>query len=224
MGYYWAYYLALMAVSALAQYPPLLIGIVGFVVLRPFLPDPVVLWRTFGRVQRLRRQIEANPANVTARRDLALVYLDRLRPGRALELVEEARKRFPEDAELLFLKGVAHHRRGQHEEALDPLVEAVALDPRLRFGEPYLVAGDALRALGKTTEATDALQRFVRSNGSSLEGHVKLALVQRDARDDDASRAALDEAFRTWRQLPGYQRRQQVGWYLRALLLRITGI
>lgn len=224
MGYYWAYYLALMAVSVLTRYPPLLIGIVAFVVLRPFLPDPVVLWRTFGRVQALRRQIEANPANVTARRDLALVYLERLRPGRALELVDEARKRFPEDAELLFLKGLAHHKRGEHQEALDPLVEAVSLDARLRFGEPYLIAGEALRALGKTTEAIDALERYVTTNGSSLEGHVKLALAHRDAGDDDASRAALDEAFRTWRQLPGYQRRKQLGWYARAILLRVTGL
>jgi len=30
MGYYWAYYLAMMAATALLQYPPLLIGIVVF--------------------------------------------------------------------------------------------------------------------------------------------------------------------------------------------------
>lgn len=224
MGYYWAYYLALMAASALMRYPPLLVGIVVLLLVRPFLPDPVVLWRTLGRVQSLRRQILANPANVTARRDLALVYLDRLRPGRALELVDEARQRFPADAELLFLKGLAHHRRGQHEQALEPLVEAVELDPRLRFGEPYLIAGNALRALGKTTEAVDAFERFVQSNGSSLEGHVKLSLAHRDANDADGAKRALDEAFRTWGQLPGYQRRKQLGWYLRAIALRVTGV
>lgn len=224
MGFYWAYYLALVAASVLMQYPPLLVGVVVLLLVRPFLPDPVVLWRTLGRVQALRRQILANPANVTARRDLALVYLDRLRPRRALELVDEARQRFPADAELLFLKGVAHHRRGQHEQALGPLVEAVQIDPRLRFGEPYLVAGDALRALGKPTEAIDAFERFVRSNGSSIEGHVKLSLAHRDADDADGARRALDEALRTWGQLPGYQRRRQLGWYLRALLLRVTGL
>jgi tetratricopeptide (TPR) repeat protein len=224
MGYYWAYYLALAAASALMQYPPLLVGVVVLLLVRPFLPDPVVLWRTFGRVQALRRQILANPANVTARRDLAVVYLERLRPRRALELVDEARQRFPADAELLFLKGVAHHRRGQHEDALAPLVEAVAIDPRLRFGEPYLVAGDALRALGRTTEAIDAFEHFVASNGSSLEGHVKLSLAHRDANDAPGGERALDEAFRTWGQLPAYQRRKQLGWYLRALVLRLTGL
>jgi tetratricopeptide (TPR) repeat protein len=224
MGYYGLYYVALLLASALAQSPYILLGIVAFVVLRPFLPDPVILWRTMGRISTLKRQIEANPANVTARRDLAVVYLDRLRPGRALELVDEARQRFPDDPELLFLKGVAHSKRGEHEAALDPLVKSVDIDPRLRFGEPYRVAGESLRALGRTAEAVDALERFVSSNGSSIEGHVKLSMALREAGDEERSRAALDEAFRTWRQLPSYQRRQQLGAWLRAWILRVTGL
>jgi len=223
MGYYWAYYLAMMAATALLQYPPLLIGIVVFFVARPFLPDPVVLWRTFGRVQSLRRQIEANPANVTARRDLAIVYLDRLRPGRALELVDEARQRFPDDPELLFLKGLAHHRKAEHAAALDPLVKALDIDPRLRFGEPYLIAGRSLRALGRKEEALDSLERFTRSNGSSLQGHLELARAHRDAGDDPETQRALGELFATWRQLPGYQRRKQVGTWLRAGVMRLFG-
>ncbi len=223
MGYYWAYYLAMMLATALLQYPPLLIGIVVFFIARPFLADPAVLWRTFGRVQSLRRQIEANPANVTARRDLAMVYLDRLRPGRALELVDQARERFPEDPELLFLKGLAHHRKAEHASALGPLVQAVDIDPRLRFGEPYLIAGRSLRALGKKEEAIDALERFTRSNGSSLEGYLELARAHRDAGDEVETKKALDELFATWRQLPGYQRRRQMGTWMRAGWMRAFG-
>lgn len=224
MGYYWAYYLAMMLATALLRYPPLLIGVVVVFLARSFLPDPVVLWRTFGRVQSLRRQIEANPANVTARRDLAIVYLDRLRPGRALELVDEARQRFPDDPELLFLKGLAHHRKAQHESALEPLVQAVDIDPRLRFGEPYLIAGRSLRALGRKEEAIDALERFTHSNGSSLAGHLELARAHRDAKDDAGSQRALEELFATWRQIPGYQRRKQLGTWMRAWIMRLFGL
>lgn len=215
MGYL-PYYLAWMALTYVVQYPPLAVGLVVLFLVRRYVPDPFVLFRTMGRIRTLRRQIDANPANVTARRDLAVVYLDRLRPTAALGLLDEARKRFPEDAELLLLTGIAHARRGEHEEALDPLVRAVAIDPRGRFGQGYLVAGDALRALGRNEEAIDAYERYLSLSSSSVEGHVKLARAHRAAKERDAALSALDEATRTWSQVPGYVKRQQFGWWLAA--------
>ena len=220
MGYF-TYYLAFILISAIAQYPPLLVGIVVFFLLRRWVPDPIVFFRTMGRIQALNRQIDANPANVTARRDLAMVYLDRLRPGRALELLGEASKRFPDDAELLYLTGLAHWKRGQAEQALDPLVKSVSIDPRVRYGDAYRVAGDALKKLGRHEEAIDSYERFVHTNSSSIEGHVKLALAHRAAKDEAASKSALDEAFRTWSQIPGYKRRKELSWWLYAWVCRL---
>lgn len=221
MGYF-SYYLAWIALTYLVQYPPLLVGLVVIFVLRRFVPDPVVLFRTMGRIQGLRRQIDANPANVTARRDLAMVYVERLRPGRALELLGEARKRFPEDAELLYLTGLAHYKRGDAASALDPLVKSVQIDPRVRFGEPYLVAGDSLRKLGRVDEAIDAYERYVKTNSSSVEGHVKLALAHRAAKDEKAAKSALGEAFSTWAQIPSYKRRKELVWWLYAWACRLV--
>lgn len=222
MGYF-GYYIAIMALTYLVQYPPLLVGIVVLFLARRFIPDPWVLFRTFGRISQLRRQIDANPQNVTARRDLAVIYLDRLRPGAALELVDQALKRFPDDAELLYLKGLAHHRRGEDAQALGPLVRAVELDRRVRFGQPYLVAGDALAALGRYEEAVDSYERFVHASGSSIEGHVKLARALKRTKDIEGRKKALDEAFVTWRSIPGYARRNQVGWWMRAHLDALVG-
>jgi tetratricopeptide (TPR) repeat protein len=174
-----------------------------------------------GRISRLSREIDSNPSNVTARRDLAVLYLERLRPGRAAKLLEEARERFPNDAELLFLNGLAYRKMGEPERALDPLVRAVEIDPRLRFGEPYLVAGDALSDLGRNAEAVDAYERYVSACSSSVEGHVKLSRALRRAGEDKPARDALDSAFDTFRQIPGYKRRRELGWYLRAQLDRL---
>lgn len=224
MGYgYLGYYVALMAVSYLVQYPPLLVGIVVLFLLRRFIPDPWVLFRTMGRISSLRRQIETNPANVTARRDLASIYLERLRPGAALELLDKARERFPDDAELLYLKGLAHVRRREHEAALEPLVRAVAIDPRVRFGQPYLLAGDALMALGRTEEALDSYERFVATQSSSIEGHVKLAAAHAAAKDAPAAKKSVEDALSTWKQVPAYVRRAQLGWWLRAQVMRLFG-
>lgn len=226
MGYgygYFYYMIAMMAFGLVSQNPWLLIPIGLLFLLRRWIPDPWVYVRTFGRISALNRQIEANPSNVTARRDLAVIYLDRMRPGRAAELLADARKRFPDDAELLFLTGLAAFRQGKYEQALDPLVQSVDRDPRLRFGEPYLLAGDALSELGRTEEAIDAYDRYLSTSSSSVEGLVKKARAHRRLGEKDAAKNDLDEALRTWGQIPGFQRRKQVGWWLRAQLDRVLG-
>ncbi len=221
MGY-WAYYLGFIALTYALRSPWILLGIVLFLVLRRFIPDPGVLFRTWGRIQRLRAQIEANAANVSARRDLARLYIERKRPGRAVGLLKEALERFPSDAELLFLLGLGLHQKGEHEAALDPLVRAVGTDPRVGFGEPYLIAGNALFALGRLDEAEDAYARFVEANGSAIEGQLKLArTLSRAGKREEAVRA-VDEALDTYSKLPGYARRRQFGWWLRTELARAT--
>lgn len=220
MGY-WSYYLMWIAAAALLQHPWLIAGIVVFWLLRRYIPDPVVWLRTAGRIRALRSQIVANPANVTARRDLARIYLERLRPGRALALLDEARKRNPDDAELLFLTGLARFKTGDAAGALDPIVQAVDLEPRLLFGEPYLVAAQALAALERYEEAEDSLERFVETNSSSIEGHTRLALVRRKRGDRDGARRALHEALTTWDQVPRFKRRRELSWWLRAQLCRV---
>lgn len=220
MGY-WAYYLAFLVLAYALQYPWLLGGVLVFFVLRRFVPDPFVLLRTMGRIRGLRAQVDSNAANITARRDLARIYLERLRPRAALKLLDEARKREPANPELLYLTGVARHRIGDHESALGPLVEAVQADGRLRFGEPYLVAGDALTELGRHEEAEDSYERYVDSNSSSIEGHLKLARTRRRRGNRDGAKRALQEALDTFGQLPSFRRRQQLGWWLRAQLARL---
>jgi len=226
MGYgygYFYYMIAMMAVGLISQNPWLLIPVGLLFLARRWIPDPWVYVRTFGRISALSRQIEANPSNATARRDLAVIYLDRMRPGRAGELLADALKRFPEDAELLFLSGLAFYRRGDYEKALDPLVKSVDRDPRLRFGEPYLLAGDCLVALGRSEEAIDAYDRYLSKASSSIEGLVKKARAHRKLGEAEAGKKDLDEALRTWGQIPGFQRRKQFGWWLRAQLDRVLG-
>src|SRR5205814_2378681 len=135
--------------------------------------------------------------NITARRDLAVIYLQRLRPRAALKLLDEARQREADDAELLYLTGLARLRAGDAKGALEPLVKAVEVDPRVRFGEPYLVAAEALLQMNMLDEAADALHRYTEANTSSVEGRVRLALLERRRGDHVAAKEALREALST---------------------------
>jgi tetratricopeptide (TPR) repeat protein len=194
---------------------------------RPWLPDPVVWLRTMGRISKLEGDLALNPANMVATRDLARLYLERLRPRKAITLIERARQRMAEstrhpqgsrdDAELLFYLGLAKVRAGKPEAALEPLVGAVAIAPDVGRGDPYMVAANALSALGRWEEAEDSLDRFLDHNQSSIEVYVKLARVRAKQKNRDGAREAIAQAHATWRVLPSFVRRHQWKWYLAAL-------
>jgi len=164
VGYYWTYY-ALTFFLAYAVHNPWVCGVVlVFLVARRWLPDPVVLARTLSRIGSLRTQVQLNPANVPARRDIARAYLDLYRPRAALRYLDEARARDPRNPDIAYLRGLALLRLRQDEPALAAFGEAVGIDPEKgepfssvpakrtanafsRYGEAYLAAALALERL-----------------------------------------------------------------------------
>lgn len=217
MGYL-VYYLPFIALWIGTSYPEVLLGAIVVLVLQRYLPDPVLWLRHQSRLRALRADIAQNPDNVTARRDLAVIWLDRRRPARALPILAEAARREPDSPELLYLIGRALLLSGRPQEALDPLVKAIAQQERMHYGEGYLLCARALLQLGRHAEAEDALRRFLRINRSSVEGHVRLGRARKAQGDAAGARAARTEARETFAQLPRFLRRKQLGWYLRALL------
>jgi tetratricopeptide (TPR) repeat protein len=205
---YWTYYLVWLLLAYGLRTPWLVLGVLLFLLLRRWIPDPSALYRSLGRLGALRRQVSVNAANVTARRDLALAYLDLLRPKAALSPLEQALAREPDNPELLYLWGLALHRSGEHERALDPLVRAVDLAPNLRYGEPYSVAGDALLALGRDEEALDAYERFAGINSSDVAVHTNMARAHGRRGDREGARESIRQAIRTFGQLHGATRRR----------------
>jgi hypothetical protein len=70
-------------------------------------------------------------------------------------------------------------------------------------------------------EAADALHRYTGANTSSVEGRVRLALIERRRGDREAAKAALREALSTWRQVPRFRRRKELRWWFRAQWARL---
>jgi tetratricopeptide (TPR) repeat protein len=227
MGY-WSYYLLSFLLAYATQNPAAAVLALGFWLCRGFLPDPVVWLRTMGKISRLRAEIEINPSNMMATRDLARLYLERKRPKQAIFLIEKTRQRMAEstrhpqgsldDAELLFQLGVARLKCGEPEAALEPLVAAIAIAPEVGRGDPYLVAGDALAKLGRWEEAEDSYERFIRKNTSSVQAYVKLARVRAKRKDEAGSKDAITQGKQTWGVLPSFKRRHEWPWFLAALL------
>jgi tetratricopeptide (TPR) repeat protein len=200
-----------------SSHPAVLLVIVVGLLARRWLPDPFLALKYAARIRSLEVDVHSNPGNVTARRDLATIWLERRRPRRALPLVEQALGRDPSSSELLYLQGVAQLQLGQHEQAVQSLVGVVHKDPSFRYGEAYLRAGDALAKLGRWDDAEEALEHYLKINGSSIEAHLKRIKVRKARKDEAGARQARQDLRDAWRSLPAYQRRHQLGWYLRAL-------
>jgi len=219
---YLGYYFAWLALSYLIRQPWLLAGLALLWLLRGVVPPPGALLGALSRAGRLREQVRHNRGNITARRDLATIYLELLRPRRAVALLEEGLSLAPDDAELSYLLGLALHRSGRHAEALPRLLAAIERDPRLRHGQPYFVAGGVLLALERWDDAADAFERHLDFNGSDVAAHTQLARAHAGLNDAAAARKWLQAAIETWHSLPGAMKRRQLGAYLKAQWARVT--
>ncbi len=219
-SYYMIWLIVPMALSIVTSYP-LLLGLVavGFVA-RRWLPDPWLSAKYAGRVRSLDAQLRANPSNLTARQDIAVILLDKRRPRRALEHVELARQRDPSDLDLQFLEGSCRLAMRDYEAASAILLEVATRSPKFRYGDAQLRASDAMIGMHKWDDAIATLRSFVKINTSSVEGWFKLSRALARKGDLDESRAARAEARSLYRELPPFQRRRQRVWYVRALLAR----
>lgn len=189
---------------------------------RSWVPTPGALFGAMSRAGRLREQVRVNKANVTARRDLATIYIDVLRPRKALPLLEEGLTLAPDDAELLFLYGLALHRAGRHEDALSRLLLAIEKDARLRHGMPYFVAGQALLGLKRWDDAADAFERYLDFNSSDVAAHTHLARAYAGSKDVAGAQKWLLAGLETWHALPGSLKRRQFGAYLKGQWARVA--
>jgi hypothetical protein len=217
-SYYLFWLVAPMVIAVVSSNPWVLLVVLVGVVARPWLPDPFLLARRFGQVLAMKRRCAANPHDSDALAHLASLYLELRRPLKALPLAEQALAREPESTELRYVRGLCLLGAKRWSEAADTFVDVVHREPRFRYGDPYLRAADALTELARWDDAADALDAFQAINRSSLEAWCKLAVIRRRQGDVVAARAARHEARKLYGELPGYQRRKQLLWYLRSFV------
>src|SRR5262245_8444036 len=218
-GSYYLFWLIAPALIALVTaHPAVLVVMLVALVARRWLPDPYLYFKHAGRIRSLDADVRANPHNLTARRDLAVIWLAKHRPRKALPLIQEAIASDAESTELKHLLGLCLLDLGRHEAAVEALLAVVEREPRFRYGEASLRAADALLALGRWDDAEDGLSHFLSINRSSVEGHYKLGVARQGRGDAAAAKEAWAETRKVYRQLPPFQRKHQRGWWLRAVV------
>jgi len=141
-----------------------------------------------GAVQELQEAIRLDPDQPQYYADLAGLFLDHRTPDPAEMVLKAAVQRFPKNAGLKRLEGVAYLGQGKMPQAIDAFLQAIDLEPDAEAGYASLetlipVAGDRL------PEITQRLTAFAERRPETPVGHYLLALASPNGAAEHLRRA-----------------------------------
>jgi len=183
-----------------------------FVGLLPNVFRPVALAR---KAARLRADLRLNPHDYSTKHELSRILMERGKYRDALTLLEELHRSFPESSEVTAERAICCFRLGRLEEGERLLAEAAEENPRIKYGEPFLIAGEAL-ARTNPGKAAEYLEQFRSIQSSSCKGFYRLGQVYVSLGQHGPAREAFREAVHAYRVLPKYRRKPERRWYVLA--------
>ncbi|NEW07619.1 tetratricopeptide repeat protein [Paenibacillus sp. SYP-B3998] len=183
-----------------------------FVGLTPNIFRPFQLSR---KASRLRQDLYANPHNTSVKLELARILIERKRYSEALPYLEQSHSVMLDSADVHYEIGLCCLKLGDLSRGESFMLKAIELNPRVKYGNPYLRLGEALASVAPE-RAVAYMEQFRDVHSSSVEAYYRLGqLYQKLGRTDEAKRA-YREALDIYRGLPRYSRRQQRRWALLA--------
>ncbi|MEK6775617.1 MAG: tetratricopeptide repeat protein [bacterium] len=183
------------------------------------LPDFSAPFRTRREIARLKREVTLNPHNAEALSDLGrdLVRMQRYREGVAY--LDRALNKMSDIPETRFYLGLGYLYLKDLERAKEHLQKAIQLDPRYRYGEPYLRLGDYYRDINSLDDALKSYDAFTGIHTSSSEGFFKIGEVWLRKGDPEKAVTFLRKAMQAFRGSPAHKKRIDRPWFWKARLM-----
>lgn len=196
----------------------IVIAIIYYIIDRRYiglLPNIMKPFRRHSRMSNLKKQLSLNPHDMSARYDLATLYMERQQFDRALKLLEELSPSMKDSADVLYDIGFCHLSLGDLEKGERFITQALELNKGLRHGEPYIRLASAF-AQRDAAKALTYVQEASRYNFSSCEAYFRLGQVFTQLGDSVSARAAFQQCVDTYRALPKFRKRYERKWAVRA--------
>lgn len=169
------------------------------------------------RLSKLKEELRLSPHHTSTKLDIARIYMEQKKYAAALELLEQAGEVMEDSADVLSEKGICKLKLGALEEGERFILQAVELNPRVKYGDPFLKLGEAF-ADTDAKKAIGYLERFREVNSSSCEAYYLLGQLYHKLGREEEARRAFREAVELYRGLPKYKRRHERRWALLARL------
>jgi superkiller protein 3 len=153
------------------------------------------------------RALAIDPANVDAKVGISLTYaaMRRFENGEQIvrELLASSNKPEEENADYLFLVGMLHRARGDHEKAI-PFVEKALSIPRRKYhgvymgalAETYALMGDRENAIAFYRKALES-EKY--SSPCMIQYHYQLGLLYEEKKQFQAAREAYRHFLHHWK-------------------------
>lgn len=172
-------------------------------------------WQLKRRLRKALRDVRERPFDVSAKQECARLYMEKKRWKEAARLLEEMLPNMDHSAEVHCDLGISLLQLGDVKTGEEHIRKALKINPRVRYGEPYLRLAEAY--IGKDLKrAVEWLEHFREANTSSCESHYRLGRLYGALDRNREAKDAYEEAVEVYRSLPKYKRRTERRWALLA--------
>lgn len=183
-----------------------------FVGLTPNIARPFALAR---KLSKLKSQLAMSPHDSSLKLNIARIHLERKQYRQATQYLEPLLPIFSESADVPYALGLCYLHLGRLEEGETLILQALELNPRVGYGDPYLRLGEAF-ASSQPDKAIHYLEQFKEANSSSCEAYFRLGNLYTKLNRNAESKQAYQESVHIYRSLPRYKRRSERKWALLA--------
>lgn len=186
-----------------------------------FLPDFFAPWRRINKISGLRKEIEINPYAGLAYYELGALLVEQGKINEGRRYLEKAREMMPEHPEVQFYLGVAYLRSGYGEEAKAALDKALHLNPKVKYGAPYLyLLEQTIREGSDNEQARARIDEYLDkiSGYASPEYYFKLGVIFEKAGQKKKAGEMYREAVANFQGYPSFYKKQHRYWAWRAKL------
>lgn len=166
-------------------------------------------------ISKLRRQIAVSPSDVSSRHELARLLLERRKYGEALKLLETMESSLEDSAEFWDDIGSARLHTGSIAQGETDIVRALQINPRVKYGRPYLRLAEAFRDSDRE-KALHYLEQFHAIHSSSSEAFYLLGYMYQSLGRAQDAKKSYQESMDVYRSLPKYKKRQERKWAVRS--------
>lgn len=184
-------------------------------------PSVTKPFRRARQISKLRQQLIASPFDVSSKRELARLLLERKKYSEAYHLLQEVKEHSESSAEYWSDLGTASIGLGRIDEGEEQILKALDLNERVKYGQPYLQLATAYR-VRDTQKALQYAAKFGDIQSSSCEAYYLLGGLYQSLGHKPEAKQALDEALAVYKSLPKYKKRHERKWALLTHIKKLT--
>lgn len=180
-------------------------------------PSVTKPFKRMNRISKLRAHVTMSPSDVSSKHELARLLIERKKYPEALRLLESIETQSEDSAEYWDDLGTVKLKLGRIQEGEQHILRALELNPRVKYGRPYLRLADIYKSTDQS-KAVSYVQEFQQIQSSSCEGYYLLGMMYKSLGRIQDAKAAFQESIDLYRALPKYKKRQERKWAVLSML------